>query len=137
MAPPGPTEAYACPLSDLLGRTVRIGGVLVGQVSGILVDAATTCALGLEIAGAGDSHRFLPWFAAHIDDSVVSVDSAFLLVDGIDGYERRGALVLRDAAGLTALAAAPDGALDKTIPLEHVPMTPGSFSGRLRAGNTL
>jgi hypothetical protein len=121
MAPPSPTEPDAGSLPALLGRTVRVGDVLVGQVSGILVDAGTTRAIGLEISGAGDARRFLPWFAAHVDESVVSVDSAFLLVDGIEGYERRGALVLRDAAGLTALSAAPDGALHEAIGLQHTP----------------
>jgi hypothetical protein len=111
MAPSSTTESFGASLACLLGRPARVGGVLVGQVSGVLVDAPATRAIGLEIAGPGDTRRFLPWFAARLDETAVSVESAFLLVDQIDGYERRGAVVLRDPAGLSSFEAFPDGVL--------------------------
>jgi hypothetical protein len=111
MPPPPTTESFGVSLPDLLGRAVRIAGVLVGQVTGVVVDARATRAIGLEIAGAGEAHRFLPWFAARLEEAAVSVESAFLLVDEVGGYERRGAVVVRDPVRLAAFGASADGVL--------------------------
>ena len=119
MAARSTTDSFGVSLAGLPGRAVRVGGVLVGQVTGVLVDARATRAIGLEIACAGQAHRFLPWFAARLDEVAVSVESAFLLVDEIGGYERRGAVVLRDPARLSSFEASADGVLhagvDRTV----------------------
>ena len=77
----------------------------VGEVASVMVDAAFTRVIGLDVLGPGGIHRFLPWVAADVVDDGVSVRSSFLLVDDGDSYVRHGARQLADAAELGDLRA--------------------------------
>ena len=96
-------------LAGLLGRGVRVGTVRVGEVTGVLVDAEQLRPIGLEVASGGGARRFLPWFAVSVEPDGVHIESALLLVDQIDAYERLGARTLRQAGALDALREGPDG----------------------------
>jgi len=100
-------------LGELLGGSVRVGGVRVGEVAGVLVDRSVSRTIGLEVSSAGGARRFVPWFAVGIQHGGITVDSAFLLVDGIDGYERLGAVTLREPSALVLLRAGPDGRVEE------------------------
>ncbi len=81
-------------LGSVIGAPVRVGDIRVGEVAGVLVDASQRTAIGLVIAGPGAMRRFLPWIAATFEGGAVHADSALLLVDGSESYERRGAVVV-------------------------------------------
>ena len=107
----------AGPLAELLGVTVRVGTVRIGEVVGVFVDRAEGRAIGLEVAGAGGTRRFLPWVAARTGAGGIAVDSALLLVDDGSSYERLGALSLRDASKLGRLRATPDATIEEGEPV--------------------
>jgi hypothetical protein len=98
-------------LRHVLGSSVRIHGVRVGHVTGVLLDAAETQALGLEVTSPDLARRFLPWVAGSVVDGVLETDSALLLVDSAESYVDRGAAVCRDAEQLGHLVAVDDGRL--------------------------
>jgi hypothetical protein len=91
-------------LTRILDATVRVGGIRVGRVSGILFDASGTRVIGLEVASPDGARRFLPWVAATIANGDVWVRSALQLVDWSDTYERDGALVSRSPAEVEGTA---------------------------------
>lgn len=95
--------------AELLGAPCRVRGVLVGEVTAVIVDAEVTRAIGLDIRSPDDVHRFLPWVAAEVDGDGVDVSSAFLLVDAGDSYTRRGARAIVDASKLADLRVEADG----------------------------
>lgn len=99
-------------LTGLLGRAIRVGTVRVGEVTGVLVGAGHLRPIGLEVASGGGARRFLPWFAASIEPDGVHIESALLLVDQIDAYERLGARTLRQEGALEGLRARADGDVD-------------------------
>lgn len=98
-------------LADLLGAAVRVGTVRVGEVVGVFVDRSGSRVIGLEVSSTGGLRRFVPWFAARREGSVVSVESALVIVDDGASYERLGARPIRDPASLLALRALSDGEL--------------------------
>ena len=85
----------------------------VGEVVGVFLDGSVPRAIGLEVLGAGGARRFLPWVAARFEPGLTRIESALLLVDGVDSYERLGAVPLRDRAALARLVAAPDGLIER------------------------
>ena len=98
-------------LSETLGATVRVGTVRVGEVGAVLLDSGRSRAIGFEVSGTGGVKRFLPWVAARIAPGVVSVESALLLVDDGESYERLGAMPVREGKELDGLLAGPDGSI--------------------------
>jgi hypothetical protein len=92
-------------LRRLLSASVRVQGARVGHVSGVLLDAAETHVLGLEVTSEDRVRRFLPWVAAHFANGAIDTDSALMLVDSADTYVERGALVKRDPEELGQLVA--------------------------------
>jgi hypothetical protein len=100
------------PLAGVLDAAVRVGDVRVGRVTGVLLDATTSEVLGLEVEGGDAVRRFLPWVATVVADGVVRVSSALLLVEWSDTYDRDGAFVARDRAGLEGLSAPADDDAD-------------------------
>ncbi len=100
-------------LGSVLGAPVRVGDIRVGEVAGVLVDASQRTAIGLVIAGPGATRRFLPWIAATFEGGAVHADSALLLVDGGESYERRGAVVVDAVHDLASVAVAADGRLSE------------------------
>jgi hypothetical protein len=109
---PRPTTGMPGVSAGLLGRAIRVGTVRVGEVTGVLVDAGQLRPIGLEVASGGGARRFLPWFAASVEPEGVRIESALLLVDEVDAYERLGARTLREPEELDELAARSDGRLD-------------------------
>lgn len=88
-------------LAKLFGRAVRVGPVRVGAIAGVFLDGSRV--IGLEVAGPAGARCFLPWVAARVDEHEVRIDSALLLVDAIESYERSGARPVRDPSALAGL----------------------------------
>ena len=99
-------------LADLLGTTVRVGTVRVGEVAGAFVDRHGRRVIGLEVSGPGGVRRFLPWFAASLLERDIQVSSALLIVDDGASYERIGARALRDPLTLAGMRVSADGAIE-------------------------
>ena len=98
-------------LAELLGATVRVGTVKVGEVDGVFLDGGARRAIGLEVSGAGGVSRFLPWIAARFAQGAVSVESALFFVDDGASYERLGARLARDREALDGVCVDRDGRL--------------------------
>ncbi len=92
-------------LRDVLGTPVRVLDRRVGYVSGVLLDASESRALGLEIMSPDRAPRFLPWVAvAFDDDGTIDAHSAFLLIDSCESYLQHGAVLSRDQERLDRIA---------------------------------
>jgi hypothetical protein len=98
-------------LGHVLGSSVRIRGVRVGHVTGVVFDATETSALGVEVTSPDSARRFLPWAAGCVADGVLDADSALLLVDPPDSPLERGGVLCRDPEYLSTLAAVDGGRL--------------------------
>lgn len=96
-------------LAEVLGTSVRVSGVRVGDVAGVFLDPRRERAIGLAVASVDGVRRFLPLFAATFEEGFVSALSALFLVDAWDSYERRGAVAIDDRAALSGVAVTPDG----------------------------
>jgi hypothetical protein len=84
-------------LRDVLGTPVGVLGRRVGYVSGVLLDASESRAIGLEVMSLDLVPRFLPWVAARFcDDGCIDAYSAFLLLDSCEPYLEQGAVICRD-----------------------------------------
>jgi hypothetical protein len=92
-------------LRHVLDSSVRIDGVRVGHVTGVLLDVSETRALGLEVTSPDLARRFLPWVAGTVTEGVLEADSALPLVDLADSYVERGAVMCRDPEQLGRLVA--------------------------------
>jgi hypothetical protein len=107
-------------LAGVLDAQVRVGDVRVGRVTGVLLDAARSRVLGLEVESGDLVRRFLPWVAASVANGVVRVRSALFLVDWSDTYDREGAFVARDPAELDGFRCdgdtTPNGHAQSTYP---------------------
>lgn len=75
----------------------------------MFLDRAGRRAIGLEVSSADRIRRFVPWVAVRSDGRIVAVESALVIVDDGESYERLGARSIRDRAALLALRALPDG----------------------------
>ena len=92
-------------LRDVLGTPVGVLGERVGYVSGVLLDASESRALGLEIMSPDLVPRFLPWVAAAFDDDGrIDAHSAFLLIDSCEPYLEHGAVLTRDQERIDRIA---------------------------------
>jgi hypothetical protein len=99
------------PLAPLLGAPCRVRDVRVGHIAGIYVDADHGRVIGLDVTCPEQTRRFLPWLAVEVDGGHVRADSALLLVDAGESYERLGARVIRDPAELAHDTVSRDGRL--------------------------
>ena len=92
-------------LRDVLGTPVGVLGRSVGCVSGVLLDASESRAIGLEIMSPDLVPRFLPWVAARFDgDGCIDAYSVFLLIDSCEPYLEQGAVISRDQDQLDGIA---------------------------------
>ena len=98
-------------LRHVLGTSVRVRGVRVGHVTGVLLDATESRALGLEVTSPDLARRFLPWIAGRVTDGVLDAESSLLLVDSADSYVERGAVLCCDPERLGELAEVDGGRL--------------------------
>lgn len=103
-------------LRDVFGARVRVRGMRIGQVSGVVLDSSETRAIGLEVTAVDGHRRFLPWVAATISNGIVDADSALVLADTLDAYVERGAVVCHDLERLESFTAGPDGYLLSPLP---------------------
>jgi hypothetical protein len=89
----------------------------IGTVTGAFADRALRHLIGLEVTGRAGVRWFLPLVAASWNEGVVRLDSALVLVEtgDLEGYGRLGAVLVRDAERLSALADAEDG-VDRRAP---------------------
>jgi hypothetical protein len=92
-------------LRDVLGTPVGVLGRRVGCVSGVLLDASESRAIGLEVTSPDLVPRFLPWVAASFDgDGRIDAYSVFLLSDSCEPYLEQGAVICRDQNRLDEIA---------------------------------
>ena len=92
-------------LRHVLGTPVGVRGRRVGYVSGVLLDASESRAIGLEIMSPDLVPRFLPWVAARFDgDGSIDAYSVFLLIDSCEPYLEQGAVICRDQDRLDGIA---------------------------------
>lgn len=96
-------------LTDVLGSSVLVGDVRVGKIVGIYLDAECERAIGLDVACAGGLRRFLPWAVASFEHGAVRASSALHLLDAAEGYERHGAVGLRDVSEVGGRSVTVDG----------------------------
>jgi hypothetical protein len=96
-------------VADVLGASVLVGDMRVGKVVGVYLDAGFARAIGLEVACTGGVRRFLPWAVASFAHGDVCASSALHLLDAAEGYERHGAVLLRDSSEIVGFSATRDG----------------------------
>jgi len=90
---------------DVLGTPVGVLGRRVGCVSGVILDASESRAIGLEVMSPDLVPRFLPWVAASFDgDGWIDAYSVFLLSDSCEPYIEQGAVICRDREQLHEIA---------------------------------
>ena len=102
-------------LAELLGTPCRVRGLLIGEVTAVIVDADLTRVLGLDVRSKDGRRLFLPWVAVDRDGNGLDISSAFLLVDAGDTYTRRGARGISDLAELGPLRADEGGCIAKGV----------------------
>lgn len=96
-------------LADLLGASVLVGDVRIGETVGVYFDAGLERVIGLEVACAGGLRRFLPWSVASFEQGSVRASSALYLLDAAGGYERQGAVPLYEGTEIRGLSVSLDG----------------------------
>jgi hypothetical protein len=96
-------------LREILGAQLRVHGVTVGHVTGVLLDAPQVHAIGFEVSSPDGAQRFVPWVAATLGNGVVDAHSALLLVDSCDSYVDQGAVLCREPDDLDGLMVSESG----------------------------
>jgi hypothetical protein len=76
--------------SELLQLPVQLHGIKLGQTVDVLYDAGGERRLGVVVLCGDGIERFLVLDAAEVRDSEIAVTSAFLLLEDVDFYRRRG-----------------------------------------------
>jgi hypothetical protein len=76
----------------LLKLPVRVRGIHVGWPVDVILDAAGTRAIGLDVLCGDENHRFLPLAAAELRPDVIDVRSPLTLLTSVelDFYRSRG-----------------------------------------------
>lgn len=65
---------------EMVGLRVRIGDVVVGRISDVLLNRSLGHVLGFVVEGRGAHRHFLPWVAGLLDDGHVEALSVFALL---------------------------------------------------------
>ncbi|HEX3289800.1 MAG TPA: PRC-barrel domain-containing protein [Gaiella sp.] len=78
----GPSDRRGWPRStrDLVGLRVRIGDVVVGRISEVLLNRSLGHVLGFVVEGRGAHRHFLPWVAGTVENGHVVTLSVFALL---------------------------------------------------------
>lgn len=102
-------------LRALLGAPVRLHDLRLGTVTGVYGDASFARVIGLEVTSPDGRRRLLPWVAARVEEGVVHLQSALVLVETgeLEGYGRLGARVARAPAELDGLGVGPEGRVER------------------------
>ena len=98
---------------DLLRFPVRTNGIEIGRAVDVIVDPVRSRALGFDVLCRDDSHRFLPFTAAEIDDEAIAVESALVLLaeDQLDFYRKRARSLRELMPVLESVVVESDGTL--------------------------
>lgn len=86
----------------VLQLPVELEGIRLGRPIDLLVDTGTWRVLGFVVLCGDDSHRFLPYAAAHTNAEAIEVPSALMLLEDVDFYRQR-AVSFRSLLDGTAL----------------------------------
>ena len=93
----------------LLRRSVVFRDIRLGTVVEVILDCDVTRILGLDVLCGDRNRRFLSLAACEVDENVVRVDSALVLVaEELEFYRNRGR-ALTALANWPTLVVAPDG----------------------------
>lgn len=65
---------------DVVGMRVRIGDVVVGRITEVLLNKSLGHVLGFVVEGRGAHRHFLPWVAGTVEDGHVVTLSVFALL---------------------------------------------------------
>jgi hypothetical protein len=109
-------------LAGVLGADVRLEGQSVGEVTGIVCDAACERVIGLDVRSVDGHRRFLPWIGLTLEHGIVTPSSRLVLVevDDLEGYSKLGASILRRPEELSLLTVERDGRIGAGPPAEGV-----------------
>jgi hypothetical protein len=95
--------------AELLRRSVVFRDIRLGTVVEVLFDCDVTRVLGLDVLCGDQSRRFLSLAACELEESIVRVDSALVLVaKELEFYRNRGR-ALTALANWSTLVVATDG----------------------------
>ena len=110
----------------VLQLPVELQGIRLGRPIDLLVDTGSWRVLGFVVLCGDDSHRFLPYAAAHTSTEAIAVPSALMLLEDVAFYRQRS-MSFRSLLGGTALRGnrvvgrlrdlqlAPDGAIGELV----------------------
>lgn len=111
---------------------MKIDGVRVGGVTGIVGDRGFERIIGFHVANGDRRGLFLPWIASRLQDGIVHAESSLALIDvgELESYARRGARIVRAPDDLQALTVSREGVVsrvqvDDEVSAPEVAGTPG------------
>jgi hypothetical protein len=76
--------------AGLVGRPVRLQGILLGRPIDLVLDAAARRVLGFVVESGDEAPRFLPFAASQPGEDVIAVGSALMLLDDVGFYRKHG-----------------------------------------------
>lgn len=77
-------------VAGMVGRPVRLQGILLGRPSDVVLDAHGRRVLGFVVHSGDDSPRFLPYAASQPGEEEIAVASALMLLDDVAFYRKHG-----------------------------------------------
>jgi hypothetical protein len=98
---------------ELLRLPVRTRNIEIGRPVDVIVDPVHNRAVGFDVLCRDDEHRFLPWTAAVVDETSISVESPIvMLAEEQLAFYRARARSLRELVPLENVLIEPDGTLE-------------------------
>ena len=98
---------------ELLRLPVRTRNIEIGRPVDVIVDPVHNRAVGFDVLCRDDEHRFLPWTAAVVDETSISVESPIvMLAEEQLAFYRTRARSLRELVPLENVLIEPDGTLE-------------------------
>ena len=98
---------------ELLRLPVRTRNIEIGRPVDVIVDPVQNRAVGFDVLCRDDEHRFLPWTAAVVDETSISVESPIvMLAEEQLAFYRARARSLRELVPLENVLIEPDGTLE-------------------------
>ena len=103
--------------TELLQLPVQLHGIRLGRPVDLLLDPVERRALGFVVLCGDGTRRFLVFAAADVEDEVIELYSALVLLEDVEFYRERSRS-LRDLLrhGLSDLLVAPDGTVEVVEP---------------------
>ena len=98
---------------ELLRLPVRTRNIEIGRPVDVIVDPVHNRAVGFDVLCRDDEHRVLPWTAAVVDETSISVESPIvMLAEEQLAFYRARARSLRELVPLENVLIEPDGTLE-------------------------